>query len=183
MKNARTFLLAVSLSFLTALAADPAPPLGIPYAKSPSAGLLSAGQPTPEQIAAAAAAGYKTVVNLRAESEPGFEWEPDAVRASGMAYVSIPVTGSAGLTRENAVRLDAALKDAEAQGPVLLHCASGNRTGALLALRAAWIEGEDPQRALAYGRAAGLAGLEPKVRGLLGLPAEAPQSGSTSPTP
>lgn len=173
-KRTRSLLIATLLSFGAALAASPAPLLPIRNATMPSAGLLSAGQPTPEQIATAAAAGYKTVINLRAASETGFEWEPQAVRASGMSYVSIPVPGAAGLTRENVVRLDAALKSAEAQGPVLLHCASANRTGALLALRAAWLEGVDPAAALEFGRAAGMTGLEPTVSGLLGLSAKTP---------
>jgi protein tyrosine phosphatase (PTP) superfamily phosphohydrolase (DUF442 family) len=86
-----------------------------------------------------------------------------------MTYVSIPVAGQAGLTKENVARLDAALKDASAKGPVLLHCASGNRIGALLALRAVWVEGKDPAAGLDYGKASGLTGLEPAVKSILGL--------------
>ena len=109
------------------------------------------------------------MINLRSDTEPGFEWEAAAVKAAGMAYVSIPVAGAAGLTKENVARLDAALKDASVKGPVLLHCGSGNRIGALLALRAAWVEGKDPAAALEYGRASGLTGLEPAVKSMLEL--------------
>ena len=59
-------------------------------------------------------------------------------------------------------------------GPVLLHCGSGNRIGALLALRAVWLEGKDPAAALDYGKAAGLTGLEPAVKSMLGLAESAP---------
>jgi len=162
----------LTLSFLvlsTALAAPPTLLLPVPNARVPVAGVLSGGQPTQDQIKAAGAAGYKTVINLRPDTEPGFEWEAAAVKAAGMAYVSIPVAGAAGLTKENVTRLDAALKDAAANGPVLLHCGSGNRIGALLALRAAWLEGKDPAAALEYGKASGLTGLEPAVKSMLEL--------------
>jgi uncharacterized protein (TIGR01244 family) len=141
--------------------------LSIPRARIPMDGVLSGGQPTRGQIEAAAAGGFGTVINLRIDQEPGFAWEADAVESLGMRYVSIPVPGAKGLTRENVERLDAALADAEADGPVLLHCASGNRIGALLALRAAWLEGVEADEALAFGRAAGLTRLEPTVRDLL----------------
>lgn len=168
------------LSFFFVVAAasagQPSPLIPIPNARNPIPGVVSGGQPTKEQIAAAGAAGYKTVINLRADAEPGFEWEPEAVKAGGMTYVSIPVAGQAGLTKENVARLDAALKDASAKGPALLHCASGNRIGAMLALRAVWVEGKDPVAALDYGKASGLTGLEPTVKSMLGLtePAAAP---------
>ncbi len=175
MNKPRAFIL--TLSFLvcsTLLAAPPTLLVPIPNARIPVAGVLSGGQPTQEQIAAAGAAGYKTVINLRADTEPGFEWEAAAVKASGMSYVSIPVAGAADLTKETVARLDVALKEAVAKGPVLLHCGSGNRNGALLALRAAWIEGKEPAAALEYGKAAGLTGLEPSVKSILGIEDSAP---------
>ena len=168
----RTYAALLALSFVacTALAAETTLLLPVPNARIPIAGVLSGGQPTPDQIAAAGAAGYKTVINLRPDAEKGFEWEAAAVKAASMTYVSIPVAGATGLTKDNVIRLDAALKAAVANGPVLLHCASGNRTGAMLALRAAWVEGKDPAAALAYGEASGLTHLEPAVKQLLGLP-------------
>ena len=46
--------------------------------------------------------------------------------------------------------------------PVLLHCSSSNRVGALLALRAKE-NGADDQAALDLGVSSGLAGLKPVV--------------------
>lgn len=138
-------------------------------ARVPIEGVLSGGQPTREQIEAAARGGFRTVINLRSEQEPGFEWERGAVESLGMRYVHIPVTGASGLTPENVDAIDAALRSALAEGPVLFHCASGNRIGAVLALRANWLEGQDPERALAYGLASGLTRLEQATRELLGL--------------
>jgi uncharacterized protein (TIGR01244 family) len=146
----------------------------IPNARVALPGVWSGGQPSEAQIAEAAAAGFRTVINLRAPSEPGFEWEQAAVEHAGMSYVQIPVEGAAGLTRPNVERLDAALRSASERGPTLLHCASGNRIGAMLALREAWLLGTTPAKALDVGRAAGLTKLEPQVRELLGLPPDTP---------
>jgi uncharacterized protein (TIGR01244 family) len=169
----KTLLLALLLTASLPSGAQSLPPgtPAIPHAAVPLQGLLSGGQPTPEHLEQAARAGYRTVINLRAPSEPGFAWEAEKVKALGMDYVALPVAGAADLTRENVERFDAALDAALAKGPVLLHCGSGNRDGALLALRAAWLDGMDPEKAIELGRAAGLTGLEPEVRALLIPPA------------
>jgi protein tyrosine phosphatase (PTP) superfamily phosphohydrolase (DUF442 family) len=144
----------------------------------PIPGLTSTGQPSPEQLEAAARAGVLTVINLRADGENGFEWEEEKARALSLHYVRIPISGAADLTRANVLRLDAALREGLDRGRVLLHCASGNRNGAMLALREAWLRGATPEAALALGKAEGLTRLEPATRRLLGLDAD---SGSAPP--
>ncbi|MCE5233584.1 MAG: sulfur transferase domain-containing protein [Mizugakiibacter sp.] len=132
----------------------------------PHPGLLCGGQPSAGQLAAFARAGGRCVINLRPQAELG-DWDEDAVvRALGLAYVHIPIDGAAALCREAARRLADALARHGA-GPVLVHCGSGNRVGALVALKAAWVDGHAPAQALAAGRQAGLTGLEPAVRALL----------------
>jgi uncharacterized protein (TIGR01244 family) len=143
--------------------------LPIPNARIPLEGVLSGGQPTTEQIEAAARAGFRTVINLRTDQESGFEWEREAVEGLGMRYVQIPVAGADGLTHDNIELIDAALREARQSGPVLLHCGSGNRIGAVLALRAAWLQKIDAAEALDYGLASGLTRLEGKTRELLDL--------------
>lgn len=143
--------------------------LPIRNARIPMAGVLSGGQPTPEQIEAAAKAGYRTVINMRGETEPGFEWEAEMVEKLGMTYEHLPVTGKDSLSRERIEHIDSVLTAALQNGPVLLHCASGNRIGAVMALRAVWLEEMDPEQALAYGRASGMTGAEGVARELLGL--------------
>lgn len=145
--------------------------LPIPNARIPMDGLLSGGQPTKEQIEAAAQAGYGTVINMRGAKEPGFEWEADLVERLGMKYEHLPVTGKDSLTREKIEHIDAVLTAALERGPVILHCASGNRIGAVMALRAAWVDGMDPEKALSYGRASGMTRTEGLTRELLGVPA------------
>jgi protein tyrosine phosphatase (PTP) superfamily phosphohydrolase (DUF442 family) len=141
----------------------------LPGGRAPLPGVITGGQPDAAQLAALAEAGYRTVVDLRSPGEPySREDEETALESLGLAYVSIPVAGPEGLTEQNARALSAVLADEEAY-PVAIHCASGNRVGALLALEAAWVDGAAAADALALGRAAGLTGLEPAVRKLLGL--------------
>jgi uncharacterized protein (TIGR01244 family) len=133
----------------------------------PFEGVLTGGQPTDEQFAALREAGFQTVINLRMPDERGTKGEPEKIAELGMRYVSIPVDGKAGLNEENAAALAAALD--EADRPVLVHCGSGNRVGALLAVKAFWLDGASAEEALEIGLAGGVTRLEPMVRELLGL--------------
>ncbi len=126
-------------------------------------GLYSAGQPSEADIADLARKGVRTVINVRHPSEATDFDEVTAVAATGMHYVAIPVAGSQDLTPETVARFGRELAKAQACGPVLVHCASANRAGALIALERTWVQGQTADIALAAGRAAGLAGLEPAV--------------------
>ncbi|MEX0899485.1 MAG: sulfur transferase domain-containing protein [Gammaproteobacteria bacterium] len=138
--------------------------LDIPYA-FPVGRLLAAGQPDPAQLQAAKDAGYGMVVNLRVDGEAiGFD-ERAVVEALGMQYRHIPVGGAAGVTRDNARALQSALADA-GDAPVIVHCGTANRVGALVAVAAA-MEGAPANEALEKGRRAGLLGLEAHVRELI----------------
>lgn len=125
---------------------------GVPNASFPEKGILAAGQPTGEQLQVLAEEGYKTVIDLRADSEPRGYDEVGAAKQNGLTYVSIPVT-PATLDRATIDRFVAELD--KAQRPVILHCATSNRVGALYY---AWLreKGMSRQEALAKGKAAGL---------------------------
>lgn len=77
-----------------------------------------AGQPSDAELAGLRAAGYGLVINVRMPDELD---EPEApkARAAGLAYESVPYTGST-LRREHVARLRAAL-DAAPPGEVLVH--------------------------------------------------------------
>lgn len=124
-------------------------------------GLLAGGQPTPEQLQALADAGYRTIINLRTDGEKG-NTDPVAVEELGMSYVSMPIAGAEGLTEENARALSAALDAAE--WPVVVHCGSGNRVGALFALEAHYVDGKTAEESIAFGLESGMTRLEPVVR-------------------
>jgi len=153
----RLLLAALSLLPLAASAGE------LPFAQ-PRPQLYSAGQPSATELQQAAAAGITTVIDLRQPDEDrGFD-ETLAAERLGLRYVRIPVAGAAGLTDANARALHAAL--VQSQGPVLVHCASGNRAGALLALLQA--RGGAPlDQALQFGRDAGMTSLEAPTRALL----------------
>jgi uncharacterized protein (TIGR01244 family) len=134
----------------------------------PRPGLYTAGQPAAGDWGAIAARGVATVVNLRTASEMQGRDEAAEVRAAGMHYIEIPVAGADGITDANARLLRDAL--AAANGSVLVHCASGNRAGGLLALSEARYGGVAPEQAIALGRKAGMASTEARVRALLESP-------------
>ncbi|OAG68544.1 fused DSP-PTPase phosphatase/NAD kinase-like protein [Xanthomonas floridensis] len=124
--------------------------------------VISSGQPTHAQLRAAAARGITTVIDLRAPDEPRGYDETTAAEALGLRYVRLPIRNADALTPEAVRALQRILRQ-QTGGPVLLHCASGNRAGALLALLAAR-EGASTEQALQLGREAGMQpSLEPAV--------------------
>lgn len=154
-------LVAVTALALAACATTPPSPPAVALA-APAPGVYTAGRLTPADIAALKASGVRSVLDLSLDDEtPDFD-EAAAVRAAGLRYDNLPVKGADGLTRERVLAFDRLLREAKA--PVLVHCASGNRVGAMAALRAAWLQGRDAEAAIAEGRRWGLKGLEPEVR-------------------
>lgn len=162
MKNTlRLSLLFCLLAPLTAFAADT--PL-----HQPRPGLITAGQPSAQQLRDAAAQGVTTVIDLRRPDEDrGYD---EAARAErlGLRYVRLPIAGASDITVENARTLQRLLK--QDSGTTLLHCASANRAGALLSLLNARIEGASTEAALQLGRDAGMTSLEPAARAVLESP-------------
>ena len=154
--------------------------VGCAHAPSPSAvapavklmqplpGLYTAGQPAAADWAAIRALGVRTVINLRAPEEEAGRDEATEVRAAGMRYLDIPVADAAAINVDNARLLHAALAPGHGGG-VLVHCASGNRAGALLALEQADFDGLAPQAALELGRRAGVTKMEPVLQRALGI--------------
>lgn len=113
------------------------------------------GQPTPDGLRTARERGIKVVVNLRSMGElEALEFdEPALVAQLGMRYVSIPVT-SATFGPSDADRLKTVLT--ETPGPVLIHCASSGRVGAVWALYLHRHRGVALADAIEHGRSAGL---------------------------
>ena len=136
--------------------------------RMPSDHLVTGGQLTQEQMVALREEGYETFINLRPVDEKGTGWEEEFSAAEGISFTRIPVAGAAGVTRESAERLAEALSSSESGAVV--YCKSGNRVGALLALKAHFVDGQSPEDALQFGLDAGMTRLEPLVRELLELP-------------
>lgn len=136
----------------------------LPNARTPRPGLLTGGAPDPEQLRELHRRGYRVVISLLA----GADEEAQAASKLGMEFTSIPVAGPEDLTEDHARRLHETLQQHEHE-PVVLHCASGNRAGALLALAAFYGEGQTPRAALDLGEAAGLTTLRSYVAAQLGI--------------
>lgn len=92
-------------------------------------GIYLAGQPKEADFEAIKNDGIKTVINLRKPDEMTDFDEKKVVEDLGMTYVSFPWNGPEELTDEVFDKSRNLLKDAEK--PVLLHCASSNRVGAV----------------------------------------------------
>ncbi len=139
-------------------AAPPAPALtsiAILNAKTPTPGVITGGQPTEEQLQQAKDSGVKVVVNLRAKGEKGeLVNEGEKVAELGMKYVHMPIESKAwnGLNEDNAKKLAELLTE----GPVLVHCTSGERAGALFALKAFYVDKQSAEEALKVGEDHGL---------------------------
>lgn len=131
---------------------------------TPVDGITAAGQPDEAALKVFAESGYAAVIDLRTAGESRGLDEPAVVEALGMDYLSLPI-GRDGISFESAKSLDELISRYDA--PVLVHCGSSNRVGALLALRAS-LEGADDEAALETGRVGGLKSLEGRVREVLG---------------
>lgn len=136
-------------------------PINVPNLCTPKPDLLACGLPSQQDLQDAAKKGIKTVINLCSleETPPA---EPDLVAELGMKYVSIPIRGPMDLTRDATRRLADVMDDCN-NHPILIHCRSSNRVGALMTLKEFWFEGKSAEEALALGRSAGLTQLEAGV--------------------
>ena len=127
----------------------------------PTDGITSSGQPNASAFEIVAKSGYVAVIDMRGPSENRGLDEKAVVEELGLEYIEFPLVGREAISFANANQLDALLNDID--GPVLLHCGSGNRVGAILALRHS-LQGADDEHAMLYGKSAGLTSLEPVVK-------------------
>ena len=124
-------------------------------------GMTASGQPDAAALEVFAESGYVAVIDLRGlDEERGFDQQA-AVDGLGMDYINLPVVGHDGISFDNARKLSEILDRYDA--PVLVHCGSSNRVGALVALGAS-LDGADNEAAIEAGREAGLTRLEGIVR-------------------
>lgn len=117
--------------------------------------VVTAGQPEEEHLKRLAEAGYKMVVDLRT---PGETPRPDVwgmvVWRAGMEYVNIPV-GHKDIDNETFDRFRELIRDG-GRRPLLVHCSSANRVGALLIPYLILDEGLTPEKASEIAAEVGL---------------------------
>lgn len=143
------------------------PLINLPNYQVPFDGVLTGGQPTFDQIKQAAETGFKAVINLRTDNElPDPVQELGWVEESGMKYFHIPISVPEGLTPQNTKVFADVLSKPE-NYPIIVHCKSGNRVGAMFALKAFYIDEKEIDEALLIGERAGLIKLAPTVKKIL----------------
>jgi uncharacterized protein (TIGR01244 family) len=155
----RSLMLAACVAVATGTALEAAEPgrvpaeTDIPNYRVIAPDLAAAGQPTPEALRKLKQQGFRTIVNLRAASEPGVAEEKEIVESQGLRYVHVPMT-AATFSLDDAKAVARVLDD-EAAGPILLHCSSSNRVGGVWAVILA-MRGRSLEQAETEGRTAGL---------------------------
>lgn len=95
--------------------------------------------------------GFATIIDLRTPPE-GTEIEKQLAESSGLAYFNLPVSGS-NISKEQVIEFASSL--ASAPKPVLIHCASGNRVGAMWSLYKI-AQGKTAEEAFSEGRSIGM---------------------------
>ena len=137
-------------------------------AKFPDANTVVTGKLSPEKITKIAEAGIEHIINLQPDTELTFD-EKSAVEAAGIHYTHLPISGADDLKQINLLEFDKALRTHHGK-KTLLHCGSGNRVGACIALRTGWLRGRKMDTALERGKEHGLESLEEEVRMRLLVP-------------
>lgn len=160
----RTFLSAILVAAAMAYGSYPAIAQGkpleklqIPNVSSPVDGLLVGGQPAKRDLLKIKELGFQTIISLRPKQEDVAEIDYDEQAETnrlGMKFVRIPIISPMDLNEKNISLLDMAL--AEANGKAFVHCRTGNRVGAMLALRAFHMQNISVGEAIALGKKAGI---------------------------
>ena len=127
---------------------------GLANAGSPLESVATAGQPNEEHLRRLAEAGYKTIIDLRTLEENRGLDEKEAIRETGMRYVNIPVDHEK-VEDETFERFRELVRNPACR-PVLVHCSSANRVGALLVPYLVLDEGKTREEALEIARQVGL---------------------------
>lgn len=135
-------------------------------------GLYVGGEQDAAQLSKLKDLGVVLVVDLREAKEPGARAEAAKAARAKLHYRRLEVAGAAGLTLENARALDALIREAKG-APVLVHCRSGERSAALLALRDGLVLGKSKDESVSFMQRAGLRKFEAQVSALLTPPEDA----------
>lgn len=118
-------------------------------------GVYLASQPAAADFEQAAENGIRTILNLRENEEVTAFDEPALIAKLKMNYVSLPFKGPGELSNDILDRARALLRDRD-QRPMLVHCSSGNRVGAIWLAHRVLDAGLSWEAALEEARTVGL---------------------------
>jgi uncharacterized protein (TIGR01244 family) len=155
-RRAVTLLLVAALCVTGAshMSATQPTPAGIVNFSRVNATVACGGATEPSALAALAAEGFKSVINLRLGSEPGVADEAGVVEKAGLTYIHLPMDPMAPEDATAEQFLEAIANPAHQ--PVYVHCASANRVGAVWAIKRVVQDGWPRDRAIAEGEAIGM---------------------------
>ena len=114
------------------------------------------GATTPEAVPELKKMGFKSIINLRLPTEAGanVEAEAAAAKSAGINFYNIPFSGQA----PDPAVADKFLDTITAPGnePAYIHCAAGNRAGAMWMIKRLAVDHWDVDRAYTEAAALGL---------------------------
>lgn len=106
------------------------------------------------KVKALADAGVELVINLQPDDELSFD-ESAAVKQVGMHYEHLPISSADDLKQLKILAFDNLLRQYHGK-KIAMHCKSGSRVGAAIALRAGWLRGRKMDTAMERGHRYGL---------------------------
>ena len=131
--------------------------------------IISYGQPSQEELETFFSDGVQVVIDLRGSNENRGYDEEGFMQSTSVPYHLLPIVNEADVSYDNARIIQDLIANSE--GKVLIHCGSGNRVGAMVALIAR-LEGMDAESALALGEEKKLSSLRPLIIELLNMTVE-----------
>ena len=117
-------------------------------------GVFLASQPNPADFEQAKDGGVKTVINLRPAREQKDFNEQQFIEGLDLTYYNVPVGSADELTDAKFDEARALLRDAER--PIMMHCSSANRVGAMWLAYRVLDEGATIDEATAEAKTIGL---------------------------
>jgi uncharacterized protein (TIGR01244 family) len=114
------------------------------------------GATTPEAVPEIKKMGFKSIINLRLPTEAGanVDAEAAAAKAAGINFYSIPFSGQSPDPKVADKFLDTIT--APGNEPAYIHCAAGNRAGAMWMIKRLAVDHWDTERAYTEAAALGL---------------------------
>ena len=114
------------------------------------------GATTPEAVPELKKMGFASIINLRLPSEAGanVEGEAAAAKAAGINFYNIPFSGQSPDPKVADQFLDTVT--AKNNEPAYIHCAAGNRAGAMWMIKRLVVDHWDTEKAFTEATALGL---------------------------
>ena len=130
-------------------------------------------QPDAAGISEAKNAGVEVVINLRSPQEMDWD-EAGAVTQEGLTYYQVPISGEGSSFDSGSMRRISELVQQHHGQPIWLHCSTGNRASAWLAIHLALDHHMNVDQSIVLARKSGLtkSDLETRVRTFLSTDAE-----------